>query len=527
MPRRWTFPRRDLLLCAVVMAALATLQGRAAPAGEALARPNIVLILADDLGYGDVKCLNPEGKIATPNLDRLASQGLVFTDAHSGSSVCTPTRYGLLTGRYSWRTKLQSGVLLGYSPPLIEPGRLTVASLLKQHGYATACLGKWHLGMDFEKKADAEKEKGEKSEDQRFDLTKPIRNGPTAAGFDYYFGISASLDMPPFAFIENDRFAATPEVEKTWLRKGLAAKDFEAVDVLPALTKKAVEYIERKAPAAKDGQPFFLYVPLNSPHTPILPAPEWQGRSGINPYADFVMQTDWTVGRIVDALDRNGLAENTLVIFTSDNGCSPAAGLDVLNRHGHEPSAQFRGHKADIWDGGHRVPYLVRWPAKVRAASKSDQLVCLTDLMATCAELLGVKLPENAGEDSVSILPALLGQDKAPLREAVVHHSIQGKFSIRQASWKLELCPGSGGWSAPKDPEAQRQGLPPIQLYDMSKDAGEKANVQDQQAEAAQRLTRLLERYVEEGRSTPGARQKNDVPVDLWKKGPKARYQPE
>jgi arylsulfatase A-like enzyme len=465
-------------------------------------RPNIVYVLCDDLGYGDVHCLNLDrGKIATPCADRLASQGMVFTDAHGGSSVCTPTRYGILTGRYSWRSKLQNGVLMGLSPPLIAPDRMTVGSLLKRHGYATACLGKWHLGMQFAEKT----------------YTEPIVDGPRQHGFDYYFGITASLDMPPFVYIENDRFTAVPTVEKKWLRKGPAAKDFEAVDVLPTLTRKAVEYIGGHAAAAKAGTPLFLYLALNSPHTPILPSKPFEGRSGLGKYGDFVMETDDALGQVLAALDRAGLADDTLVVFTSDNGCSPAADVVGLERKGHYPSAVFRGYKADIWDGGHRIPFIVRWPGRVKAGSRSDQLICLTDLMATCAELLGERLPDNAGEDSVSILPALMDTDKGPLREAVVHHSIHGMFAIRQTNWKLELCPGSGGWSKPGDPQARKQGLPEIQLYDMTRDVGERVNEQARHPEVVRRLARLLEKYVADGRSTPGAPQKNDVPVDPWK----------
>jgi arylsulfatase A-like enzyme len=487
----------------------------ASPPAAPAEKPNVVYILADDLGYGDVKALNPEGKIATPRLDRMAAQGMSFTDAHSGSSVCTPTRYGVLTGRYSWRTRLQNGVLMGYSPPLIEPGRMTVASLLKKNGYATACVGKWHLGMEMAKKAGGKGD--EKDEGKGIDYTAPIRNGPVAAGFDYYYGISASLDMPPFVFIENDRFTAIADVQKQWLRKGPAAKDFEAIDVLPTLVKKAVAFIESKAPDAKTGKPFFLYLPLNSPHTPIVPSPEWQGKSGISPYADFVMQTDAAAGQVLDAIDRAGVGENTLVIFTSDNGCSPAADLPTLNKHGHEPSGPLRGHKADIWDGGHRVPFLVRWPAAVKAGSRCERTVCHTDLLATCADLAGATLPDDAGEDSVSLLPLLRGAE-APPRPPVVHHSIAGRFSIREGRWKLELCPGSGGWGSPKDPEAAKQGLPPVQLYDMAADLGEKANLQEKHPDVVERLTKLLEKFVADGRSTPGAPQKNDVAVDVWKR---------
>ncbi len=536
-----------MMLCACLAgAALPTTTSTAATP-----KPNIVYILCDDLGYGDMHCLNPKGKIATPHADRLASEGMVFTDAHGSSSVCTPTRYGIMTGRYNWRSRLQAWVLGGLSPRLIEPGRLTVASLLKQHGYATACVGKWHLGMDWPRKPGTAAftdgiEKGPEGWD--VDYSKPITNGPNSVGFDYYFGISASLDMVPYAFIENDRVTAVPTVDKSFplmhggkkggmTRRGPAAEKFEDVDVLPALTQKAVEIIGARAADAKAGKPFFLYLPLNAPHTPIAPTPEWQGKSGLNPYADFVMQTDATLGAILRALDQNGLTDNTLLIFTSDNGCSPQADFPTLLEKGHNPSYQFRGHKADIWDGGHRIPFIVRWPGKVQPGSESSQLICLTDLMATCAAILGVKLPDNAGEDSVSMLMALqgtmtdlytamIGTRSTGWRETVIHHSIDGRFSIRESRWKLELCPGSGGWSLPRDPQALRQGLPRVQLYDMGGDVGEKVNVQDKHPDVVARLTKLLEKYVAEGRSTPGAPQKNTVAVDIWKAGDEAHKAP-
>lgn len=497
---------------------------------EAAPPPNIVYVLCDDLGYGDVKALNPEGKIATPNMDRLAAAGMIFTDAHSSSSVCTPTRYGVITGRYNWRSRLQTHVQGGCSPRLIEPGRLTVAALLKQHGYHTAAMGKWHLGMDWVLKPGSPKF-GDNIEEGALgwnvDFTRPIANGPNSVGFDYYFGISASLDMVPYAFIENDRVTALPTVDKQFpfmlgreggsTRKGPAAEDFEAMNVLPTLTRKAVEYIGRRAADAKAGKPFFLYLPLNAPHTPIVPTSQWQGKSGLNPYADFVMQTDATLGAVLDALEQQGLAENTLVVFTSDNGCSPMARYEELLPQGHNPSYIFRGMKADIFDGGHRVPFIARWPGKIKPGSKSDQLICLTDLMATCADILGAKLPDNAGEDSVSILPALLGAAEAPLREAIVHHSINGTFAIRQGNWKLELCPDSGGWSAPRPGTEAAKKLPPVQLYELGSEIDERTNLQEQHPEIVAKLTALLEKYVAEGRSTPGAPQQNTVAVDIWK----------
>ncbi|MBN1909916.1 MAG: arylsulfatase [Pirellulales bacterium] len=494
-------------------------------------RLNIVFILCDDLGYGDVACNNPQGKIATPRLDRLAAEGMRFTDAHTTSSVCTPTRYSVLTGRYNWRSRLQRGVLGGLSPRLIEPGRMTVAEMLRRAGYHTACIGKWHLGMNWARKKDPEKkfadaiEKGK--EGWNIDFTRPITGGPNAVGFDTFFGIAASLDMVPYTFIENDRVTALPTVDRAFpmmpgkkgtTRRGPGSPKFEAIDVLPTLTRKAVEYIAQRASPEAGGKPFFLYLPYASPHTPTLPSPEWQGRSGLNPYADFVMQNDACVGQVLDALAKHGLADNTLVVFTSDNGCSPWADFETLGKKGHDPSYIYRGHKADIWDGGHRVPFIVRWPGKVSAGTTSGQLVSLVDFMATCADITGTTLPEDAAEDSVSLLPVLLGKAAGPVREALVHHSIQGKFSIRQGRWKLELCPGSGGWSEPRDPKARKQGLPSIQLYDISADPAERHNVQADHPDVVKSLTTLLQQYVTTGRSTPGTSRKNDGKVDIWKR---------
>jgi arylsulfatase A len=501
--------RRGGFFTAIAWMAISS--GVAAPAD----RPNIVVILADDLGYGDVHCFHHDSRIATPHIDRLAGQGMIFTDAHSGSAVCTPTRYGMLTGRYAWRSRLKQGVLGGYSPHLIEPGRLTVAALLRQHGYRTACVGKWHLGLDWPttdgtRFGDAVEPKEDIG---AVDYTRPIANGPLALGFDSFFGISASLDMPPFLFIRDDRCEGVPTIEKTYLRKGPARADFEAVDVLPTLTRRAVEFLDEQA---GDRRPFFLVFAPTAPHTPIVPGAEYRGRSGINAYADFVMQVDAAIGRVLQALERTGLASSTLVIVTSDNGCSPAADFPTLETHGHHPSGPFRGAKADIYEGGHRIPFLARWPGTIRAGSACADTICLTDLMATCAAIVGAELPADAGEDSVNLLPDLLGTARGPLREATVHHSIDGSFAIRQGRWKLALCPGSGGWSAPRPGRPESRGLPSVQLYDLGRDVGERQDVQAEHPEVVTRLTELLERYVADGRSTPGTPQKNEGPVRIY-----------
>ncbi|MBL9180211.1 MAG: arylsulfatase [Verrucomicrobiaceae bacterium] len=494
-------------------------------------RPNIIFILCDDLGFGDVKCLNSEGKIATPHMDRLAKEGMAFTDAHSGSSVCTPTRYGVMTGRYAWRTKLQSAVLGGLSPRLIEQGRMTVADMLKAQGYSTHCVGKWHMGMDWVRTGEVSELSIETPEQvNNVDYTKPITNGPTSVGFDTYFGISASLDMVPYCFIENDHVAAAPSQTMklvmnkggpaSYTREGPGSPGFRGEDVLPAFTECAKKIIQEKSAAATEGEPFFIYMPLNSPHTPILPSENWQGKSGISLYADFVMETDDAIGQIMRATEENGIAKNTLIIVTSDNGCSPSADYPKLATFGHNPSAVYRGHKADIYDGGHRVPFIVRWPAKVKGGQTSTQLVCLTDFMATAAEITGVKLPDTAAEDSFSFLPALLGESGKAARRSVIHHSINGSFALREGDWKLDLCAGSGGWSDPRPGSPGEKGLPDTQLYNLADDIGEKTNLQGVKPEIVARMKAALEKIVTDGRSTTGAPQKNAVEVVLRKPTP-------
>lgn len=466
-------------------------------------KPNIVYIICDDLGYGDIQCLAPEtSKIPTPNADQLALEGMTFTDAHSGSSVCTPTRYGIMTGRYSWRTKLQKGVVTGFAPCLIDKDRMTVAGFLKQQGYATAIVGKWHLDFQY-----LDPESGE-AYSQKQHKTPPvgakIPDGPLHRGFDYYHGFHHARNME--AVIEDDKVIAHDDV----------------VNMLPRLTEKSVAYIDSRA--GKE-EPFFLYVPLGSPHTPIVPSDEWKGKSGLGEYGDFVMQTDNVVGEISKALERNGFTENTLVIFTSDNGCSKAAGIPKLAEQGHIVSANLRGSKADIWDGGHRVPFLVRWPGKVEAGSNSDQLICLTDLFATVTDILGQSILGQTCEDSVSFLPALYGKKIESTRNGVIHHSFSGHFAYRQGPWKLLLARASGGWSSPKENEAGKD-APKGQLYHMRKDIGETNNLFEKNPEKVEVLLGLLKADVARGRSTNGPESKNDVPVEeivLWKSEGKAK----
>lgn len=482
------------------------------------AKPNIVFILADDLGYGDVSCLNKNGKIPTPNIDRIAKSGVAFTDAHSSSAVCTPTRYGILTGRYNWRSTLKQGVLNGFSKPLIPSDRTTMASMLKDRGYQTGAIGKWHLGLDWvniNQIADS------------VDYTKPIGHGPTTLGFDYFFGISASLDMPPYVYIENDRLTGFPDhITKgnnkgvgspgsngSYWREGPTGSDFDHQDCLPSMVSHAIKFIKEKSLSEK---PYFLYLALPAPHTPILPSKEYRGKSGLNSYADFVLMVDSKVGEVLDAIERSGKNKNTIVVFASDNGCSPWADFPALISKGHNPSYIFRGTKADLFDGGHRIPCLVQWPAKIKVPHTVSQTICLNDFMRTFAEITGYQIKDNEAEDSYNILPAVLNPEyKKIIREAIVSHSINGSFTIRQGEWKLLLAAGSGGWSSPK-PGKEENGLPPVQLYNLKNDPSEKENLQAQNPEMVQKLSALLKKYIDEGRSTPGKPQKNDG-VYPWK----------
>ncbi|MEJ6567762.1 MAG: arylsulfatase [Akkermansiaceae bacterium] len=492
-------------------------------------RPNIIYILADDLGYGDVHCINPErGKIKTPHMDKLAADGLTFTDAHTSSSVCTPTRYSILTGRYNWRTTLQKGVLNGYGEPLIKPDRMTVPTFLRENGYTTAMIGKWHLGLDIattdDKKAapksGLKQKKGKgafpPTELSNIDWKGTIKGGPVDLGFDSWFGIPASLDFPPYVWIRDRNWVGEGTHAKAFHRDGPASEDFEAVDVLGKLTAETVKFVTDY----DSEKPFFIYMPLPSPHTPIVPTPKWQGKSGLGQYGDFVMQTDDVLGQVVKALEAKGISENTIVIMTSDNGCSKQANFQNLEKQGHFASAQFRGSKSDIWEGGLRVPYLVKWPKVIKAGSVSDQLTTQMDLLATCAELLGKELPKNAAEDSESILPVFKGENPMLSRKGIILHSVSGHFAYREGKHKLILAYGSGGWTAPTEKNAKKEGLQKAQLYDLKADPGEKKNLYESQPEIANRLLTQFTEYVNTGSTVPGKDSKNDVEtIKLWKSG--------
>ena len=455
--------------------------------------PNLLYILADDLGYGDLGCYNPASKAPTPNLDRFAQQGVRFTDAHSPSAVCTPTRYGILTGRYCWRSSLKRGVLWGYSPSLIEPGRLTVASMLQSRSYRTAGFGKWHLGLGNREKTDYD---------------QPLRPGPLDFGFDSYFGIPASLDMEPYVYIEDDHVVARAtghigernEDRGVFWREGPIAPGFRHIDVLPTLTKRASGWIRDHGRRQRE-RPFFLYLALTAPHTPWLPTEPFRGKSRAGEYGDFVTMVDDAAAQVLDALQQSGMADDTLVIFTSDNGAHWLP--EEIARWDHRANHYLRGQKADIWDGGHRIPFLARWPGRIQAGTTCGETICLTDLMGTMAEIAGYPLPNNAGEDSYSIVPALTGQRLAgPIREATVHHSILGHFSIRKGEWKLNIGRGSGGFSEPIEYKP-KPGEPEGELFDLAEDPSEKRNLYQERPEIVKSLTALLEKYQRQGYSRP------------------------
>lgn len=477
-------------------------------------KPNIIYILTDDLGYGDVSVNNPKSKISTPNIDRLAKQGIRFTDAHSPSAVCTPTRYGILTGRYSWRSDLKSGVLNGYSQALIEKDRTTVASFLKRNGYTTGVVGKWHLGLDWVQKpgsTNADSQAGSPNinviSPETLDFSQAPTDGPKNHGFDYSYILPASLDMPPYCYLENNKLTApltaqTPGSNPAngttgaFWRAGLMSPDFVFDQVTPTFTQKAISFIRNQATSDK---PFFLYIPFPSPHTPWLPLPEYNGTSGAGEYGDFVKMVDTEVGKILKTLAELGLDENTVVFFTSDNG--PFWKPPFIEKFGHRAASDFRGMKADAFEGGHRVPFIVRWPGKIKPDTQCSETTVLTNLLATCSGIVNQNLATSEGEDSFSILPLLLGKTNDYIRpEALIQHSSRGYFVVRQGDWKLITGLGSGGFSQPERIQP-KEGEAPEQLYNLKDDQAETTNVYDQNPEKVKELSAILKKFQETGRS--------------------------
>ena len=474
------------------------------------AQPNIVYILADDMGYGDVSIYNPDGRINTPHIDNLARHGMRFTDAHAPTSVCTPTRYAIMTGTYAWRSRLPVGVLRGYGRTLIPQGSFTVGTLLQQQGYHTAVIGKWHLGLDWAVK-EAHRDVLDPSNPEMneygllkdmnpeyIDFTKPPTGGPLSLGFDYSFILPASLDMEPYCYLERDTLIELPSAYTpgndlntgytgAFWRAGKMAPSFEFDRVLPTFTDKAVQHIEQQA---KQPQPFFLYLPLPAPHTPWLPTNDQRGASDAGDYGDYVQMVDDAVGRVLRAIDSLGMAQNTLVIFTSDNG--PYWRPQFAERFHHRATGPYRGMKGDAWEGGHRIPFIVRWPATVKPGTTSDALTTLTNLSATCAAILQTGMPADAAPDSYSILPVLKGETAdIPDQRAVIHQASNGYLAIRKGPWKLIDGLGSGGFSEPQYEEAVPGG-PSGQLYNLENDPQETTNHYQQFPDKVKELQVLL-----------------------------------
>lgn len=480
------------------------------PAVFAAERPNIIVIYTDDQGFGDASCLNPNAKFQTPNLDRLAAEGVSFTNAHCSDTVCTPSRYGLLTGRYCWRTTKKTGVMVAEGECLIADGRMTLASMLRDNGYDTAMVGKWHLGMDFPGEA------GNR------DWTQPVRNMPLDKGFNYFYGIPASLNygvlawfegrharVPPTVFTakkSNKRhvdyrirppYQSTPEETKKVLGTiGMeVAPDFIDNQCLTRFTDKAIDWMSTKSDTAKSGKPFFLYLPFTSPHYPVCPLPEFHGQGDCGGYGEFVIETDHHVGRILDYLAKSGLDDNTLIVFSSDNGPEKSWKQRIGN-FGHHSNGVFRGGKRDIYEGGHRVPFFVRWPAGIVKPNRTaDNLVGQVDLLATFAEIVDAEIPAKAGEDSQSFFSILNGDANTHVRSPLINHGSAGRFAITDGSWKLIM------------PHRKSK----IELYDVAADPSEKNNISQNHPDVVERLTKKLTNIVCQGRTTDGESQPNDT----------------
>lgn len=479
-------------------------------------QPNIVIIYADDMGYGDLNCQNPDSKIPTPNLDKLASEGMRFTNAHSSSGICSPSRFALLTGMYHWRR--QHGIVNSFGRPFFKDSDITLPQILKTKGYSTACIGKWHLGWDWQFKNEPSGEVKQFSKMVRFylpqdiDWSKPIKGGPISRGFDYYFG-DGTINFPPYAWIENDRLLDIPtetmdpnEVgfktkEGRWeFRAGPKVKGWNPYEVLPTLTKKAVEWIKSR----NENEPFFLYFPLPSPHAPIIPNDEFDNKSKAGAYGDFVFQTDWVAGQVLQALKEKGLDENTIVIFSADNG-TEAYAWERAEKFGHFSMGSDRGLKQDVWEGGHHVPFIFKWPGHIKAGSVSKEVISQVDLMATLARIAGAELPENAAPDSYDFTQVLKGKKyKSPLREATVHNTYPEIWGLRKGEW-LYINHSTGSQREMPESFKKLRGYSDFTteglLFNMEKDPEQRVNLYEKYPEKVLEMDQLLRQYRESKRT--------------------------
>lgn len=483
---------------------------------EEKAPPNIVIIYADDMGYGDLNIQNTDSKIPTPNLDQLAAEGIRFSDAHSSSGICSPSRFALLTGTYHWRR--QHGIVSSFGEPFFRDTDITLPQVLKDQGYATACIGKWHLGWDWEfiNEPTGQVEQWGKTRNfylpEDIDWSKPIGGGPLDRGFDYYFG-DGTINFPPYAWVENNRVTEIPTAEMDvhdigfdinegeWeFRPGPKVEGWNPYEVLPTLAEKAVEWISSQ----EEDTPFFLYFALPSPHAPIIPNDEFMGKSEAGPYGDFMVQTDWVAGQVLKALRENGLEENTIVIFSADNGPEKYA-FARAETFQHFSMGEFRGLKRDVWEGGHHVPFIIKWPGEIEAGTVSDEVISQVDIMATLAAITETELPDNAAPDSYNLLPLLKGKQYTnPLREATVQNTYEGIWGLRQGKWFYINKPTGQQTKMPDSFKALRgytdfntEGL----LFDMEKDPQQRINLYEEHPEIIKEMDALLMQYREQGYS--------------------------
>ncbi len=487
--------------------------------------PNIVIIYADDMGYGDLNCQNTESKIPTPNLDQLASQGMRFTDAHSSSGICSPSRFALLTGTYHWRR--QHDIVGAFGKPFFHKTDITLPQVLKTKGYTTACFGKWHLGWDWQFINEPSGEVWQWGAMRKFylpediDWSKAIAGGPMDRGFDYYFG-DGTINFPPYAWVENDRLTEVPtEVmdidnigfdtkEGEWeFRPGPKVKGWNPYKVLPTLTKKTMEWINNQ----DETQPFFLYFALPSPHAPIIPNDEFDGKSQAGAYGDFMVQTDWVVGQVLNILREKGLDDNTIIIFTADNG-PEAYAWERAGKFEHFSMGDFRGLKRDVWEGGHHVPFIVKWPGEVESGSVTNEVISQLDIMATLAQITGIELPESAAPDSYNMLPVLKGERyKSPLRQATVHNTYESVWGIRKGDWLYINSPSGGHREMPesfKNLRGYTDFNTETLLFNMKEDPGQRVNLYEKYPEKIKEMDMLLQLYRENEKNSPGSEMKFD-----------------
>ncbi|CAI8183817.1 MAG: Arylsulfatase [Formosa sp. Hel1_33_131] len=480
-------------------------------------QPNIVIIYADDMGYGDLNCQNPDSKIPTPNLDKLASEGMRFTDAHSSSGICSPSRFALLTGSYHWRR--QHGIVGPFGKPFFKDSDITLPQLLKTKGYNTACIGKWHLGWDWDfiNKKPSSSRNYWGNDHKMYDLKDinweaPITGGPLDRGFDYYYG-DGTINFPPFAWIENDRFVEIPNdifefnqferkvKEAGWdSRPGPKVKGWDPYKVLPTLTKKTIEWINRQ----DENKPFFLYFAMPSPHSPIIPNDEFDGKSQAGGYGDFMVQTDWVAGQVLKALKEKGMEDNTIVIFSADNGTESYA-WERAEKYGHFSMGDFRGLKRDVWEGGHHVPFIIKWPSKIKAGSVSKELISQVDIMATLASITGADLTEKAAPDSYNFLSVLKGEKyKSPLRETTIHNTYESKWGVRKGDW-LYINSSSGGHREMPESFKNLTGYADFNtkglLFNMKDDPEQRVNLYEKYPEKIIEMDKLLQENRKKGYS--------------------------